>query len=56
MPFLECPMEDNECVAPMKCMFCPYGHMTECHFPLTCDEAECSHYQSQYQEDGGIEY
>lgn len=28
-------------------MFCPYGHLTECHYPLSCEEAQCSHYNSQ---------
>ncbi len=28
------------------CMFCPYGHMLECHYPKTCQEAECGHYTS----------
>ncbi len=27
----------------MACMFCPFGHMTECHYPMTCEEAQCSH-------------
>jgi len=44
MPFLSCPLNNYNEVPPMRCMFCPYGHMTECHHPFTCDEAECSHY------------
>lgn len=24
-------------------MFCRYGHMTECHFPLDCAQAACGH-------------
>lgn len=31
-------------VLATACTFCQYGHMTECHHPLTCEEAECSHY------------
>lgn len=23
--------------------FCMTGHMTECHYPMSCSEAECSH-------------
>lgn len=23
--------------------FCHTGHMTECHYPLSCDQAACSH-------------
>jgi len=30
---------------PLSCWFCPYGHATECHYPLTCEEAKCSHYE-----------
>jgi len=30
-------------------MFCPYGHMTECHPPFTCEEAECSHYRTEME-------
>lgn len=36
---------------PMAQMFCMYGHMTECHYPMACDEAKCSHYQ---RDAGGI--
>jgi hypothetical protein len=30
--------------SPHQCMFCSYGHMLECHYPMTCEEAECEHY------------
>ena len=36
---------------PMACMFCHEGHMAECHYPLTCAEAGCSHYQASFQEE-----
>ncbi len=36
----ECPLKAN---SPMACQFCPVGHMLECHAPLTCDQAKCSH-------------
>lgn len=26
-------------------MFCPTGHMLECHYPLTCEAAGCGHLQ-----------
>lgn len=26
------------------CMFCPFGHLTECHYPYTCDNDYCHHY------------
>ena len=38
-----------ECHTAMAAMFCPYGHMLECHYPHTCEEAECQHYQA-YEE------
>lgn len=28
---------------PHSCIFCPYGHMLECHYPMTCREAHCQH-------------
>ena len=28
---------------PAAAMFCPTGHMTECHYPLPCDQAACGH-------------
>ncbi len=33
------------CHNPMQAHFCMEGHMTECHSGMTCEEAECSHYQ-----------
>lgn len=39
-----CPLGAN---TPMACMFCPTGHMTECHYPYSCEEANCGHYQAQ---------
>lgn len=48
MPPYPPPAENPNCICPnpMAQMFCPYGHMTECHYPYTCDEAECSHYET----------
>jgi len=37
----KCPIE---AIQPIACMFCNFGHMTECHYPLNCEEAICSHY------------
>lgn len=51
MPYLSCPANNNEKVPPMRCMFCPYGHMLDCHYPFTCDEAECSHYFEDIEDD-----
>ena len=28
---------------PAAAMFCTTGHMAECHYPLRCDQAACSH-------------
>lgn len=25
----------------LNCFMCSYGHATECHYPLTCEEARC---------------
>lgn len=36
---------------PMACMLCSCGHMLECHYPHTCEEVECSHYQREIEED-----
>ena len=40
----QCPMGGT---SPMACMFCQFGHMTDCHYPLTCEQANCSHCQSE---------
>lgn len=42
-----CPMN---AVSPMACAFCHYGHMLECHHPMTCSQAKCSHLE-KYDED-----
>ena len=51
MPYLSCLANNGEKVPPMRCMFCPYGHMLDCHHPFTCDEAECSHYSEDIEDD-----
>lgn len=36
--------DDNpecRCRSPVKAFFCSTGHLTECHYSLTCEEAEC---------------
>jgi hypothetical protein len=43
----ECPRKARSALA---CMFCPYGHMLECHYPLECEEARCSHFTAQEDE------
>jgi hypothetical protein len=37
------------CPTPMHAMFCSFGHMLECHYPMTCTEAQCNHLD-RYQE------
>jgi hypothetical protein len=32
------------CPTPMHAMACPWGHMTECHYPHDCRDARCSHF------------
>lgn len=35
-----CPLNAK---SPMACTFCQYGHLLECHAPMGCEEAKCSH-------------
>lgn len=49
-PFVMCPMLGFD-VPRIRCMFCSYGHMLECHYPLTCEEAECDHYKAELEEE-----
>jgi len=28
---------------PLRASICPYGHILECHYPYTCEEAACGH-------------
>jgi len=48
-------IKDGTCemkaTSPMACMFCLYGHLTECHYPLLCAEACCSHYQREVEQE-----
>lgn len=37
---------------PITCMFCSCGHMLECHYPQTCEEARCSHWEEASADDG----
>ncbi len=36
---------DCQCVNPLQPYLCMAGHMTECHAGMTCEEAECGHWQ-----------
>jgi hypothetical protein len=40
----KCPLK---CEVMMACVVCSYGHFLECHYPQTCKEANCSHYQRE---------
>lgn len=37
------------CTNPMQAFFCMTGHLTECHYPYTCQQAECSHYLAELE-------
>lgn len=39
---------------PTACMLCTHGHMLECHYPYTCEEAECLHYRTEIKQEGGL--
>lgn len=45
--FVWCEMENSKISDLAKCMFCKYGHMTECHYPYTCDSDYCNHYEGE---------
>lgn len=47
----KCPLG---CKNPMGCMFCDYGHMTECHYPHKCDSEHCHHYDN-YSDDSDVD-
>jgi hypothetical protein len=40
----ECPMG---CDQPLACQMCHRGHLSECHYPQTCEVARCSHYDPE---------
>jgi len=39
-----CPLKR---VHSWACVLCPFGHVTECHYPNDCRTAECAHYLVQ---------
>ncbi len=45
--FVWCEMVKEEISNLMKCMFCPYGHITECHYPYNCNSEFCNHYPEE---------
>ena len=48
----QCPLGH---ASPMACMFCEFGHMTDCHYPLTCEQADCSHHQAELEAEGYLD-
>lgn len=40
----ECPLNAK---SAMACTFCMKGHMLSCHWPMTCGESKCDHYQRE---------
>jgi len=38
-------------VSPLACMFCNEGHMLECHYGKTCEEADCEHHKAELEMD-----
>ncbi len=45
-----CPIKMHN---PIACWVCSFGHSTECHYPKTCDQARCSHYEREMQAERG---
>jgi len=44
--YVYCPMYQRDINNLMMCMSCPYGHMTECHYPFGCNSGYCNHYKN----------
>jgi hypothetical protein len=36
---------DCRCTHSGAALFCMTGHITECHYPLSCDDAQCNHWE-----------
>ena len=43
----QCPRHAD---SPISCTFCQFGHILECHYPKTCEEANCDHYVDESTE------
>ena len=39
------PYDNPDCIcgSGLRSMYCKTGHMTECHYPMSCEQANCSH-------------
>jgi len=44
--YVYCPMYHQDINNLMICMSCPFGHMTECHYPFDCNSPYCNHYKN----------
>lgn len=42
-----CPCRES---GGLSSMFCPTGHLLECHYPLGCDMAACGHLPRYYED------
>lgn len=50
-PFYAPPQTNLDCKCwpnLLKAHFCLIGHMTECHYPMNCKKANCSHLVNYY--------
>nr|BDI55014.1 MAG: hypothetical protein [uncultured archaeon] len=45
--YVYCPLIKANTPNIMKCMFCSFGHMTECHYPYTCNSEYCNRYEDK---------
>lgn len=49
------PSENPKCICwpnLTAAFFCQTGHLTECHYPMDCEGAECGHYLLHVEEFG----
>ncbi len=55
-PVIYCPQFHMEIGNIMMChISCPYGHMSECHYPHDCNSDFCQHYKAQRELENQIE-
>lgn len=40
-------VKNCKCTDAGMAFFCPYGHLTECHYPHDCNTDFCHHYDNQ---------
>jgi len=43
------------CLNEMQAFFCGEGHLTECHAGMSCEDAECSHYEREMRFEADID-